>query len=85
MSLKVVKFDAKMDLNFSNFQGTNLGWGGTSLGPKTGTSVGWGIDKIFAEWWGPPGKNPDTQVIKLVYPTRQGRLVGRNIVFSLLI
>ena len=29
---------------FFKFSGTNLGWGGTSLGPKTGTSVGWGGD-----------------------------------------
>ena len=39
--LKVVKFDRKMYLNFSNFRGRTLA-GGTSLGPKTGTSVGWG-------------------------------------------
>ena len=42
MSLKVVKFDTKMYLNFSNFRGRTLAGGGTSLGPKMGTSVGWG-------------------------------------------
>ena len=51
---------------FSNFWGqTSAGGGGgkTSLGPKMGTSVGWGIDKIFAGWGGPPvppAKNPWT-------------------------
>ena len=42
MSLKVVKFDKKMYLNFKNFWGQTSDWGGTSLGPQTGTSVGWG-------------------------------------------
>ena len=52
-----------MYLNFSIFRGRALA-GGTSLGPKTGTSVGWGgggIDKIFAGWGDPPvpqEKNP---------------------------
>ena len=56
MSLKAVKFDTKMYLNFSNFRGrTSAGGGGTSLGPKTGTSVRWGgIGKIVAGWGGPP-------------------------------
>ena len=38
---------------FSNFRGQTLA-GGASLGPKTGTCVGWGIDKIFAGWEDPP-------------------------------
>ena len=43
LSLEVVNFDTKMYLNFSNFRGrTSAGGGGTSLGPKTGTGVGWG-------------------------------------------
>ena len=42
LSLKVVKFHTKMYSNFSNFWGRTLAGGGTSLGPKTGTSVGWG-------------------------------------------
>ena len=49
-----------MYLNFSNFRGQTLA-GGASLGPKTGTGVEWGggeIDKIFAGWEVPPGKNP---------------------------
>ena len=58
LSLKVVKFDTKMYLNFSNFrERTSAGGGGTSLGPKMGTSVGWGgggIDKIFVGWGTPP-------------------------------
>ena len=33
---------------------TNLGWvGGASPGPEMGTSVGWGIYKIFAGWGDP--------------------------------
>ena len=52
LSLKEVKFDTKMYLNFSNFWGRTLA-GGTSLGPKTGTSVGWGVDKICAGWGTP--------------------------------
>ena len=55
-----------MFLNFSNFRGRTSAGGGTSLGPKTGTSVGWGgIGKIFAGWGEPPQsppqeKNPDS-------------------------
>ena len=63
LSLKVVEFDTKMYLNFSNFWRRTPAGGGTSLGPKMGTSVGWGIDKIFAGWGPPippppPGKKP---------------------------
>ena len=63
MSLKVVKFDAKMYLNFSNFwERTPAGGGGTSLGPKTGTSVGWGgLAKFSPDGRtpsSPPGKKP---------------------------
>ena len=55
-----------MYLNFSNFRGRTSAGGGTSLGPKTGTSVGWGgIGKIFAGWGDPPSppqeKNPATR------------------------
>ena len=39
--LKVVEFNTKMYLNFSNFRGRTSA-GGISLGPKIGTSVGWG-------------------------------------------
>ena len=66
MSLKVVKFDTKMYFDFSNFRGRTSAGGGTSLGPKTGTSVGWGIDKIFTGWGDPqvpPGKNPVTPIL----------------------
>ena len=42
LELKIVKFDTKMYLHFSNFQGRTSAGGGTSLGPKMGTSVGWG-------------------------------------------
>ena len=41
LSLKVVNFDTKNVFKFCKFSGTNLGWGRTSLGPKTGTRVGW--------------------------------------------
>ena len=39
---------------FFKFSGTNLGGGGTSLGPKTGTSVGWGDWQNFCQMGGPP-------------------------------
>ena len=56
LSLKVVKFETKLYLNFSNFRGRTSAGGGTSLGPKTGTSVRWegGIGKIFTGWGDPP-------------------------------
>ena len=62
LSLKVVKFDTKMYLNFSNFQRrTSAGGGGQALVQKQGqVSVG-GIGKIFAGWGdpqSPPGKKP---------------------------
>ena len=60
LSLKVVKFDRKMYLNFSNFRGRTSA-GGTSLGPNMGTSVGWGGLAKFSPDGGtpvPPGKNP---------------------------
>ena len=60
-SLKVVKFDTKMYLYFSNFQGrTSAGGRGTSLGPKTGDKCQMGDWQNFS-WMGdpvPPGKNP---------------------------
>ena len=42
-----------MYLNFSNFRGRTSA-GGTSLGPKTGTSVGWGDWQNFRWMGGPP-------------------------------
>ena len=62
LSLKVVKFDTKMYLNFSNFRGRTLA-GGDKPWSKNGDKCrmgGGGIDKIFAGW-GPPvpqEKNP---------------------------
>ena len=39
-----------MYLNFSNFRGRTLAGGGASLGPKTGTSVGWwGLVKLLPD------------------------------------
>ena len=65
MSLKVVKFDTKMYLNFSDFRGRTSagGGGGQALVQKRGqVSDGGGIGKIFAGWGGPPSppqeKNP---------------------------
>ena len=62
LSLKVVKFDTKMYLNFSNFQGQTSA-GGTSLGPKTGTSVGWGDWQDFCRM----GKNPGHSILHYDY------------------
>ena len=49
LSLKVVKFDTKMYLNFSNFRGRTSAGGGQALVQKRGqVSDGGGIGKIFA-------------------------------------
>ena len=66
-----------MYLNFSNFRGQTSAGGGTSLGPKTGTSVGWGeIGEIFAGWGDPQApqeKNPAPiftyKLLKIHIPT----------------
>ena len=59
MSLKVVKFNTKMYLNFSNFRGRTLAGGGQALVQKQGQVSDGGIDKIFTGWGDPPGeKNP---------------------------
>ena len=64
LSLKVVKFDTKMYLNFSNFRGRTSagGGGGQALVQKRGQVSDGGIGKIFAGWGtpSPPGKNPAT-------------------------
>ena len=64
MSL-IVKFDTKMSLIFFQIFGDEprLG-GGTSLGPKTGTGVGWaGLTKFLPDGGAPPGKNPASSTI----------------------
>ena len=53
MSLKVVKFDTKMYLNFSIFRGRTSAGGGQALVQKRGQVSDGGIDKIFAGC-GPP-------------------------------
>ena len=62
MSLKVVKFDTKMYLDFSHFQGQTStgGGGGQALVQKWGQVSDGGIDNIFAGWGTPipPGKTP---------------------------
>ena len=59
LSLEVGKFDTKMYANFSTFWGQTSA-GGTSLGPKTGTSVGWGDWQNFRRMGDPqsPRKKP---------------------------
>ena len=63
LSLKVVKFDTKMYLNFSNFRGRTSA-GGDKPWSKNGDKcqMGGGIGKIFAGWGDPPvppqEKNP---------------------------
>ena len=70
LSLKVVKFDTKIYLNFSNFRGRTSA-GGTSLGPKTGTSVGWGGDwQNFRRWGGPPVPPPRKKTLRPTEVTR---------------
>ena len=67
LSWKVVKFDTKMYSNFSNFRGWTSAGGGTSLGPKTGTSVGWGgLAKFSPDGGDPPRKkNPVSRTLSL--------------------
>ena len=64
LSLKVVKFDTKMYLNFSNFWGRTSAGGGDKPWSKNGDKCRIGaIAKIFAGWGDPPvpprKKNPD--------------------------
>ena len=54
LSLKVVKFDTKMYLNFSNFRRQTSAGGGQTLVQKWGQVSDGGIDKIFAGWGDPP-------------------------------
>ena len=77
MSLKVVKFDTKMYLNFSIFGGTNLGWGGDKPWSKNGDKcLMGGIGKIFAGWGYPPRKKTLADLIyssfdcKLILPVQ---------------
>ena len=60
-----------MHLNLSNFQGRTSagGGGGTSLGPKMGTSVKWGGLAKFCQMGGPPSP-----------PRKKTLLVHRNCV-----
>ena len=60
LSLKVVKFDTKMYLNFSNFWGRTSVGGGQALVQRRGQVLDGGIDKIFAGWGtpSPPRKKP---------------------------
>ena len=62
MSLKVVKFDTKMYLNFANFR-EQTSAGGASLGPKTGTSVGWGGLTTFLPDGGTPSSPPGKKTL----------------------
>ena len=62
-----------MYLKLSNFRGRTSA-GGTSLGPKTGTSVGWGggLAQFLPDGGNPPvppGKNPGyyAQLLFFVY------------------
>ena len=69
MSLKVVKFNTKMYLNFSNFRGQNLGWGGDKPWSKNGDKYRMGGLAKFLLGGPPvpPGKNP------VQLPPRQNR------------
>ena len=58
LSLKVVKFDTKMYLNFSNFRGWTLAGGGQALVQKRGQVLDGGDWQNFCRMGGPPRKNP---------------------------
>ena len=65
MSLKLVKFDTKMYLNFSNFQGQTSAGGGQALVQKRGQVSDGGDWQNFCRMGGPPPvppqeKNPGT-------------------------
>ena len=63
LSLKLVRFDTKMYLNFSNFLGQISAGGGQALVQKRGQLSNGGIGKIFVGWGdsqSPPEKKPDT-------------------------
>ena len=67
LSLKVVKYDTKMYLNFSNFRGRTSAGGGQALAQKRGQVSDGGIDNIFAGWGDPqsPQEKPwSTPLIK---------------------
>ena len=70
-SLKVVKFDTKMYLNFSNFWGRTSAGGGQALVQKWG-QVSDGDWQNFRQMGGPPvppgKKNPDAFLITQVLP-----------------
>ena len=61
LSLKIVKFDTKMYLNF---WGRTSAGGGTRLGPKTGTSVGWGALAKFLPDGGTPQSPPRKKTLR---------------------
>ena len=63
MSLKVVKFDRKMYLNFFRFSGTNLGWGGQALVQKRGQVSDGGDWQNFRQMGGPP--SPQEKTLRL--------------------
>ena len=54
LSLKVVKFGTKMYLNFSNFGGTNLSWGGDKPWSKNRDKCRMGGLTKFRRMGGPP-------------------------------
>ena len=61
LSFKVVKFDSKMYINFSNFRGQTSAGGAQALVQKWGQVSDGGIGKIFARWrdpQSPQGKKP---------------------------
>ena len=71
MSLKVVKFDTKMYLNFSNFRGrTSAGGGGQALVQKQGqvSDGGGGLAKFlpFCQMGGPPSPQEKTLLGELI-------------------
>ena len=61
MSLKVVKFDTKMYLNFSNFQGRTSAGGGQALVQKRGQVSDGGLTK-FSPDGGPPSPQKKTLI-----------------------
>ena len=58
--IKIVKFDTKIYLNFSNFWGWTSAGGGQTLVQKWGQVSNGGIDKIFTRWGTPQSPHEKT-------------------------
>ena len=68
LSLKVVKFDRKMYLNFSNFRGRTSGGGGgrQALVQKWGQVSDGGLTKFPPDWGTPSSPYPGKKTLIMI-------------------